>query len=85
MVASAETLLHAMQEMPKGTDLDHWQMFLNTTARFHVLASTTVILLSKGPGIKGNLPLKDIDLSSTIVFYNYSYIGIKRISIYGKN
>ena len=35
MVASAEILLHAMQEMQKGTDLDRWQMFLNKTAKVH--------------------------------------------------
>ena len=46
---------------------------------------TTVNLRSKGPGRKGNPPLRDIDLSPSVISFSYSYIGYKGISVYGKN
>ena len=42
----------------------------------------TVNLRSKGPARKGNPPLRDIDLSPNKIFFSYSNIGYKRISIY---
>ena len=45
----------------------------------------TVNLCSKGLARKENPPLRDIDLSSDKIFFSYSNIGYKRISIYRKN
>ena len=45
----------------------------------------TVNLRSKGPARKGNSSLRDIDLGPDKIFYSYSYIGYKRISVFGKN
>ena len=45
----------------------------------------TVNLCSKGLARKENPPLRDIDLCPDKIFFSYSNIGYKRISIYGKN
>jgi hypothetical protein len=45
----------------------------------------TVDLRSKGPSRKGNPPLRDIDLYPDMIFFSYSYIGYKGISVHEKN
>ena len=44
-----------------------------------------VKIRSKGPDRKGNPPLRDIDLSLDIIFFNNSYIVYKGISFHRNN
>ena len=55
---------------------------IGVLAKFQIV--DTVNLHSKGPGRNDNLFLKDYNLSSIMIFFSYSSIGYKWISIYGK-
>ena len=50
-----------------------------------MVKSTTVNLCFKGLARKANLPLRDNDLSPDLIFFSYSYISYKGISVHGKN
>jgi len=45
----------------------------------------TVELRSKGPGSKGNPPIREMISGPIYHFPFYFYISYKRISVYGKN
>ena len=50
-----------------------------------IIFLSTVNLWSKRPGRKGNPPLRDIDFNLDIIFFSYSYVGSKGISVHRKN
>ena len=62
-----------------------WSEICREKGKKHGNKSYTVDLRSKGPGSKGNPPLREIISGLISLFSIYFYIGYKGISVYGKN